>query len=147
MANAPKKCSACKILKGVQRFYRDKYRHDGLSNVCIPCKKEKQKRYKKAFNRNSERKRKKWRLTVLNHYGKKCKCCNEKNLEFLCIDHINGGGNKHKKSLKIRGRSFYRWLIRNNFPKGYRTLCHNCNMAIGFYGYCPHKKKGGRPLS
>jgi hypothetical protein len=20
----------------------------------------------------------------------------------------------------------------------YRVLCHNCNMALGFYGYCPH---------
>jgi hypothetical protein len=29
-------------------------------------------------------------------------------------------------------------LARNGFPDGYRVLCHNCNMALGQYGYCPH---------
>jgi len=25
------------------------------------------------------------------------------------------------------------------YPTGFRVLCHNCNQAIGLYGYCPHK--------
>jgi hypothetical protein len=32
----------------------------------------------------------------------------------------------------------YAYLIRNNFPEGYRVLCHNCNQSLGYFGYCPH---------
>ena len=31
--------------------------------------------------------------------------------------------------------------IKNNFPKGFQILCHNCNIAKGHYGKCPHEKK------
>jgi hypothetical protein len=33
-------------------------------------------------------------------------------------------------------------LIRNDFPKGYRLLCHNCNFAFGSKGSCPHLSVG-----
>lgn len=33
------------------------------------------------------------------------------------------------------------WLKTNGYPDGFQTLCHNCNMAKGFYGICPHKEK------
>ena len=42
------------------------------------------------------------RLDCIEHYslGKNCcECCGEKHLEFLAIDHINGGGGKHRKKL------------------------------------------------
>ena len=77
------------------------------------------------------------RREALAHYGGKCACCGEKQYEFLVIDHVNGGGNKHRKSIKNK---FYDWLKQNDFPKGFQVLCHNCNMAKGFYGICPHKK-------
>ena len=32
----------------------------------------------------------------------------------------------------------YKILRARGFPLGYRVLCHNCNLARGFYGYCPH---------
>ena len=52
----------------------------------------------------------------------------EKIIDFLTIDHINGGGNKHLEAIrKVGGQSFYNWLITNNFPKGFRVLCWNCN--------------------
>ena len=87
-----------------------------------------------------------WRLKlrkeVLVAYGNICACCGEDRIEFLSIDHINGGGNKERKKLKLSGGvSFYQYLRKNNFPKGYRVLCHNCNMARGLYGYCPHEDK------
>jgi hypothetical protein len=74
----------------------------------------------------------------LKHYGGKCACCGEERREFLSIDHINGGGAKHRK--EIHRASLYFWLIKNNFPDAFRILCHNCNQAMGIYGYCPHKK-------
>jgi hypothetical protein len=33
----------------------------------------------------------------------------------------------------------YTWLRNQGYPNGFRTLCHNCNLARGFYGYCPHE--------
>jgi len=88
----------------------------------------------------------KLRIEVLTGYGgtpPKCSCCNEIHEEFLCIDHINGGGRKHRETLNIsEGHNFYRWLRKNKFPEGFRVLCHNCNASYGHYGYCPHKKGG-----
>src|SRR3990167_2395221 len=78
----------------------------------------------------------KQRLIAINKYGGKCKCCNEKEIKFLSFDHIKGNGNKHRK---IIGQKIVRWLKRNNYPKGFQILCHNCNLAKGFYGKCPHK--------
>lgn len=74
---------------------------------------------------------------VFNHYGKKCACCGEDTLSFLTIDHINGGGTKHRNQIKVK---IYNWLIDNNFPKGYQTLCFNCNWGKHMNnGVCPHK--------
>lgn len=84
------------------------------------------------------------RIKILLHYGgnpPKCTCCGEEKIEFLAVDHENGGGNKHRKEVPGRGSGgVYTWIIKNNFPKGFRILCHNCNSSLGYYGYCPHKK-------
>ena len=79
-------------------------------------------------------------MIVINHYGDRCQCCGESNQEFLCIDHIDGGGTQHRKTVGAGGDNMYKFLIRENFPEGYRLLCHNCNMSLGFYGYCPHER-------
>ena len=63
---------------------------------------------------------------VLLYYGMgsiSCALCNHRNIESLSIDHINGGGHRHRK---ITGSGFYNWLIRNNYPDGFRVLCMNC---------------------
>jgi hypothetical protein len=73
---------------------------------------------------------------VFTAYGKKCVCCGETTIECLQIDHINGGGRKHKLSLKI---NFYAWLVKNKFPSGFQTLCANCNFAKARHGCCPHQ--------
>jgi hypothetical protein len=81
------------------------------------------------------------KIKVLEKYSNgniECSCCRESVLEFLSIDHINGGGTSHRKSLK--SADIYAWLLKNDFPKGFRILCHNCNQAIGKYGICPHKR-------
>lgn len=67
-----------------------------------------------------------------------CACCQETALEFLCIDHIHGGGGKHARSIK---GPLYRELKRQGFPPGYRVLCCNCNQSSGYYGTCPHNRK------
>ena len=88
------------------------------------------------------------RDAVLLHYGgnpPRCSCCGEHNKEFLCVDHIGGRENKNDKGR--RGAALYSWLAKNFYPLGYRVLCHNCNMALGLYGYCPHRpEEKGLPL-
>lgn len=69
-----------------------------------------------------------------------CDVLGERDDRLLTIDHINGGGNKHRKDVSA-GANFYRWLIKNNFPTEFRTLCYTCNCARGHYGHCPHEEK------
>lgn len=107
--------------------------------------KEKSREYylknKEEMDRKNKRFRKETRLKVIEHYGGKCKCCGEDRIEFLAIDHINGDGTKERKKLKLSsGIPFYSYIIKNNYPDRYRLLCHNCNLSLGFYGYCPHQK-------
>ncbi len=76
------------------------------------------------------------------HYGKKCSCCEEIIIQFLTLDHEHGNGNNHRKKLfkhNVGGVHMYRWLKKNNFPKGYTILCMNCNWAKRYGGICPHK--------
>jgi hypothetical protein len=80
---------------------------------------------------------------IIQYYGGKCACCSEQERSFLAIDHINGGGNKHRKKLKKRGANFNQWIINNNFPDDLQILCHNCNMSKYLLGgICAHKNKG-----
>jgi hypothetical protein len=75
---------------------------------------------------------------VIAAYGGKCECCGETHWQLLTIDHINGDGHLHRRKVG-KGRKIYKDLIRLGFPKdNYRLLCFNCNIARGFYGYCPH---------
>ena len=79
----------------------------------------------------------KLRADVLTGYGGRCKCCGIGEIKFLSIDHVNGGGNRQRKA----GIKIYSWLRNNNYPLGFQVLCHNCNLAKGFYGECPHKRQ------
>jgi hypothetical protein len=80
------------------------------------------------------------RQGVLEAYGSTCQCCSEERNEFLAVDHIDGNGARQRRELGVSsGSEFYLWLRKNSFPPGYRVLCHNCNSAKGYYGYCPHE--------
>ena len=87
-----------------------------------------------GYQREWKRRR---RDTVLAHYGGHCACCGETEREFLALDHIDGGGSKHRAEVG-GGAHMVDWIIREGFPDGFRVLCHNCNQAIGYYGECPH---------
>lgn len=87
---------------------------------------------------NNRRYQQKLRKDVIERYGGRCICCGEVELVFLAIDHINGGGSKHRREVAGFGSQFYRWLRDNDFPEGFQVLCHNCNFAKRM-GACPHK--------
>ena len=129
-----------------QRYYQ-KIRAKGL---CVNCKTHlaavgKSQCISCATQRsNYERKYTvKLRQEILEAYGGRCACCGETPPEFLALDHINGRGKKDTPLLKARGLQLYLMLKRLGFPKEeFRLLCHNCNNALGFYGYCPHGNLG-----
>ena len=80
------------------------------------------------------------RIKTLRHYSngkQECANCGYDIFEALSIDHIHNNGNIHRRGLfgkaQSGGRSFYEWLIKNNYPKGYQVLCRNCNWLKGAY--------------
>ncbi len=76
--------------------------------------------------------RRKYKLDVIDAYSGMCKVCGELNWEFLCIDHVNGGGKQHRMELGRAGAAFYRWLKKKGYPRAsYQLLCLNCNGAKG----------------
>lgn len=68
-------------------------------------------------------------LTIFHYTNGKMCCanCGENIFELLTIDHINGGGSKHRKVIGYH--NIYVWLRRNDFPNGYQVLCYNCNLV------------------
>ena len=70
------------------------------------------------------------RYEVLSYYAgeqPKCQKCGFSDIRALCIDHIPGGGNKHREEVGGTSISMYRWIKKNNFPPYFQVLCHNCN--------------------
>ena len=65
------------------------------------------------------------KVEVLQHYGGVCACCGENRLEFLALDHKNGGGTKHRQELGLRGSGMWAWAKQQGFPEIFQVLCHN----------------------
>lgn len=139
-------CGGCKRFRRIKFFWKDRLRPDGLQAWCGSCsasnqEKNRNRRKDAGLLTLSTLEYRRLRLEVLSYYsgGKpRCDCCGEERIEFLGMDHMDGGGAKHRASLKT---SIYRFLKKNNYPPRFRVLCHNCNQSLGQYGYCPHKTK------
>ena len=127
---------------------RDRRRRNGLRTVCKECVSH----YARAwYQRNQVAEAKRCRdyrqvarIEALSHYSAglpSCACCGELRLEFLALDHIDGRGRRQRGALDRHGTSMYVWLRMHGYPAGYRVLCHNCNGALGYYGYCPHERE------
>lgn len=122
-------CCTCQLPKAPKEFCKNSAHPDGVNKQCRSCARESGKKVRLAD-----------RLDALIHYGGNppaCACCGESKWEFLSFDHEAGGGKAHLSSI---GYNIVRWFKANRYPKGFRVLCHNCNFALGHYGYCPHKR-------
>ena len=129
---------------------RGSYRQDAW---CQPCRSastlswaernpEKRRELARRSATVSHRRR---RAEAIEAYGGACKCCGESEPAFLTIDHIDGGGNAHRRTLTADGSiagssNFYRWLKNQGWPEGFQLLCHNCNFAKS-HGGCPHARR------
>lgn len=138
-------CPRCHDNLDLCLFSKDRNRPDGRSCWCKKCVASLRPLYVEAKRTQARKTRRAIRFLVLCHYSQseipRCACCGETILEFLSLDHIHGGGNKHKREV----RHVYIWIVRHNFPEGFRVLCHNCNQSLGAYGYCPHVNPESRP--
>jgi hypothetical protein len=86
--------------------------------------------------------RRRLKVEVLKHYGGQCTCCGETELSFLNLDHINGGGNEHRRQIGGGGSiNFYMWVRSHGFPTDLQILCANCNLSKRLLGQCAHKGK------
>lgn len=79
------------------------------------------------------------RQQAIDYYGGECACCGEQEYAFLCLDHRDGGGNQHRKT--VSPSALPAWLRRNGYPDGFRVLCHNCNFATTHGRTCPHESR------
>ena len=124
-----------------------KYNLANKGKVKLYRKKHREGKGKSKVNSYSKEYARARRLKCLNFYGNndpKCMCCGIKEKEFLALDHINGGGSKHRKALG-GNIDMCMWIVKNNYPKNmFQILCHNCNQAKGFYGECPHMSSQSR---
>ena len=151
-----KKCSKCGKIKALYDYYKGRKKAGGLRSECKKCSEEYTKTYRErpeikirqlAQTRKltskrrdyNKGKRNRLKLEVFSAYGGECACCGENNPIFLSIDHIKGGGTKHRNSISKNSIGLYRWLRKNNYPPGFQVLCFNCNRAKHFNGTCPHQ--------
>jgi hypothetical protein len=168
-----KACVTCKQVKLLGEFPKNRTTKDGLHKQCRAClsaaekrrwgedpegmrarSREKQQRWRDAhpeYNLTKQREfRRRTRLDVLEHYGgspPSCACCGETIRQFLTLDHINGGGNNHRREMG-GATELYLWLKRRGYPEGFRVLCFNCNAGRHWNGgVCPHQANCSTILS
>jgi len=152
-----KHCSKCKKTKSEIDFQKNRTCPDGLNRWCKQCqnqarrlylqlpatKKQRQQYHQlpevKERQRESQRspkakaKRRQriqhLRYSQIERYGGQCHIflCGNCDIRNLVIDHIHGGGNKHRQELGDN-IAFYRWLSKQPLMLDkFRVLCRYCN--------------------
>ncbi len=135
------RCKRCLLDYSKRKYRENPKRHHGYTNAWRRAHPERAREIvKTCYTGNKEKflaTAKVARLTkkerVLAHYsGGSMSCClcpPEKakvHVAMLALDHVVGGGTVHRDEVGT-GNKFYNWIIREEYPEGYRVLCHNCN--------------------
>lgn len=143
-----RRCEECRDL------FKKKRQDRLAAGMCPECGKNPPTAPNKICDRcladgriKDKRRRVKLKRQALEHYGKdalRCFCCHEGNPDLLELDHINGDGASHRRSIggknSIGGPRFYAWLKHNGYPPGLQLACATCNRAKHRFGTCPHQK-------
>lgn len=122
------------------------------ARMCRPCQARRAREWRASNREHARTKAAEWariahrrrRQAAIQRYGGRCMCCGESRIVFLAIDHVDGGGNRHRRSMSstgkmVGGSNVFAWLSRHGFPPGFQVLCHNCNFAKS-HGGCPHSR-------
>lgn len=147
----PPKIALAKICKGCSSEFVDNDKNQ-RSLFCGVCRSIKWKFYKSTKNwENSDRGKEyarqyhidhkaHYKKIVFDYYGWECNCCDENVVEFLSIDHVNGGGSRERREEHISGVRLYKKIIKEGFSEDYQILCMNCNFGKKITGtICPHQ--------
>jgi hypothetical protein len=139
-----KLCLRCGPERGpisILEFHPHGTTKDRLQNECKSCRNERRREARKekrgyyATERErghdahllaSRRLYYRYKAKVFAHYGGEhpaCKCGFD-DPRALSIDHVDGGGSQHRKTLK--GISIHKWLVAQGYPEGFQILCMNC---------------------
>jgi len=137
------RCKACARKAALAWNKANPERHKAKLAKWHSENKDKRKEYVERYKHRRGFLRKivhdKLRAKALKHYGGVCICCGESEPGFLTVDHINGGGNKHRK--EIGGGRIYYWLRANSYPDTFQVMCMNCNWGKHQNGgSCPHER-------
>lgn len=114
-------------------YHRTQYKNDKKFKETV------QKRNHNWVRKNKEK--------VISNYSNgemKCAVCGIDDFDLLTMDHIYGGGSRFKREYKERtGKNFHlhTFLIKNNFPPGYRVLCWNCQYKERIRLHYNHSRK------
>lgn len=124
-------------------YYCRSCKREGASEWRRKQREKDPERLKRWSRESAARVTKRLRAESVEAYGGKCVCCGEKEPLFLHLDHVNNDGAAHRRELFGEGRggnslATMRWAKNNNWPNILQLKCHNCGMAEGFYGRCPH---------
>jgi len=124
-----KYCTKCKQNKPTYQFSKHNRTKDGLQFWCKACRSEYDSEHKERHNYLLRIANERVKRECLERYGDGqavCVRCGFRDIRALSIDHIRGRGGEERAKLNLGGKPFYYWLKRQGFPKGYQTLCMNC---------------------
>jgi hypothetical protein len=118
----------------VQRLASKRYKEKYPERIKESSHKyELEKRDKEKHSRQYKKRRYEYKYECFKYYSNetmKCARCGIGIFDVLTIDHINGGGRKMAREIGIGdgkgGHRLYIYLVKNNFPDGFRVLCFNC---------------------
>lgn len=143
IAPTTRRCLSCNELKAGTDFYRG----NAKCKACVISRVASYQSRHRAWVREWN---KRWadrlRMEVLSHYSggvPRCRCCGEREVAFLTIDHAKNDGAADRRR-GLRAHRLWSRLRRQSFPDGFRVLCYNCNCAKGAYGMCPHERRERR---
>jgi hypothetical protein len=137
--------SRCQTHLDQQKFYRNKARDQKAADgICEKCKAPRLPdktrcasclEDQRLFARDRHNR---LRDAAFEAYGGyKCNCCGFTYKTCLELDHVNGGGNKHRAEQGDCSTGVYKWLRDNNYPAGMmQVLCANCNKSKHKDGVC-----------
>ena len=97
--------------------------------------KDKHSEYHKRHNAEKRRE-------VLLHYSNsidiQCICCETKVMDFLTLDHIDGGGRQHRKNTTNSTVNYLHSLHEQTgkWLEGFQVMCMNCNWYKHLNGEC-----------
>lgn len=131
-------CPTCLEIKPLAEFGRNRRRAAHCVDECITCQGVCRAAREEARRERGRQRRADEKAAVFGHYGQSCACCGT--AERLCIDHVNGDGERHRA--EVGQWRIYRWLISNGFPGGFQTLCNPCNGSKRGGTHCRRKHDG-----